>query len=108
MFSPGIFEFVNKIEDCLECVKVSNRLSPRASRAAHSDYHQWDLTSENIKNKTDTDASMFFMSYLYKQFIAVHIVYCHYIVTFGKLIESKYYYKFMYLCYVCYHKEQRA
>ena len=26
MFSSGISEFVNKIEDCLECVKVSNRL----------------------------------------------------------------------------------
>ena len=55
MFSPSIFEFVNKIEDCLECVKVSNRLSPRAPRAAHSDYYQWDLTSENIKNKTGMD-----------------------------------------------------
>ena len=40
------------------------------------------------------------MSYLYKQFTAVHIEYCHYILTFGKLIESKYYYEFMYLCYV--------
>ena len=54
-FSPCVFEFVNKIEDCLECVKVSNRLSPPAPRAAHSDYYHWDLTSENIKNKTGTD-----------------------------------------------------
>ena len=72
MSSPCIiFGFVNKIEDCLECVKVSNRLSPRAARAAHSDYYHGDLTSEKIKNTILFNLGRYILSF------DIHLVQSH-------------------------------